>query len=132
MSGVATQAFDNATLSGIETLEVNGGVVTGTASASGALSVAFGGGTWFGELAAGGALTVTGSPVIGLPTNPGEAFRKTLFTYTSIDSASATALASATFDPSVELPKGLKPRVTVTATSCVLTVSADGTIVIFR
>jgi len=132
VSGVATQAFDNATLSGVETLEVDGGVVTGTASASGALSVAFGGGTWFGELAAGGALTVTGSPVIGLPTNPGEAFRKTLFTYTSIDAASATALAAATFDPSVELPKGLKPRVNVGATSCVLTVSADGTMVIFR
>ena len=132
VSGVATQAFDNATLSGVETLEVNGGVVTGTASASGALSVAFGGGTWFGELAADGALTVTGTPVIGLPTNPGEAFRKTLFTYTSIDAASATALASATFDPSVELPKGLKPRVTVTGTSCILTVSADGTIILFK
>ena len=75
---------------------------------------------------------MTGSPVIGLPTNPGEAFRKTLFTYTSIDAASAATLAAATFDPSVELPKGLKPRVTVTGTSCVLTVAADGTIVIFR
>ena len=116
VSGVATQAFDNATLTGVTTLELNGGTVTGTASVPGALTVACGGGTWFGELASGGALTVTGSPVIGLPTNPGEAFRKTLFTYTSIDSASATALASATFDPSVELPKGLKPRVTVTAT----------------
>ncbi len=132
VSGVATQAFDNATLSGVETLELNGGTVVGTASAPGALSVAFGGGTWFGELAAGGALTVTGTPVFGLPTNPGAAFHKTLFTYTSIDSASAAALASATFDPSVELPKNLKPRVTVTGTSCVLTVSADGTIVIFR
>ena len=77
-------------------------------------------------------MTVTGAPVFGLPTNPGEAFRKTLFTYTSIDSASATALAAATFDPSVTLPKGLKPRVNVGATSCVLTVSADGTMVIFR
>ena len=132
VSGVATQAFDNATLSGVETLEVNGGVVTGTASASGALSVAFGGGTWFGELAAGGALTVTGSPVIGLPINPGGAFRKTLFTYTSIDAASAAALASATFDPSVELPKNLKPRVNVGATSCILTIAADGTIMLFR
>ena len=132
VSGVATQAFNNATLSGVETLEVDGGVVTGTASASGALSVAFGGGTWFGELATGGALTVTGAPVIGLPSDPGAAFRKTLFTYTSIDATSAAALAAATFDTSVELPKNLKPHVNVGATACVLTVTADGTMVIFR
>ena len=132
VSGVATQAFDNATLTGVQTLEVNGGTVVGTASSPGALAVSFGGGTWFGELAASGALTVTGSPVIGLPTNPGEAFRKTLFTYTSIDATSAAALAAATFDTSVTLPKNLKPHVNVGATSCVLTVTADGTIVIFR
>ena len=70
--------------------------------------------------------------MIGLPTNPGEAFRKTLFTYTSIDATSAAALAAATFDSSVELPKGLKPRVSVDATSCVLTIAADGTMMIFR
>ncbi len=132
VSGVATQAFDNATLSGVETLEVNGGVVDGTASAPGALAVSFGGGTWFGELSAGGALTVTGAPVIGLPADPGASFRKTLFTYTSIDAASAGALAASTFDPSVALPKNLKPRLSISATSCVLTVAADGTIVIFR
>ena len=132
VSGVATQTFANASLAGVTTLEVNGGVVDGTASAPGALAVSFGGGTWFGELSAGGALTVTGTPVIGLPSDPGTSFRKTLFTYTSIDAASAAALASATFDPSVTLPKNLKPRVRVNATSCVLTVSADGIIVIFR
>ena len=132
VSGVATQAFDNATLSGVTTLELNGGTVTGTASAPGALTVACGGGTWFGELAASGALTVTGAPVIGLPSDPGASFRKTLFTYTSINATSAASLAAATFDPSVTLPKGLKPHVNVGTTSCVLTVAADGTIVIFR
>jgi len=132
VSGVATQTFANASLAGVTTLEVNGGVVDGTASAPGALAVSFGGGTWFGELSAGGALTVTGTPVIGLPSDPGAAFRKTLFTYDSIDATSATALASATFDDAVALPNGLKARVTVTATSCVLTVAADGTIMIFR
>ena len=132
VSGVATQTFANASLAGVTTLEVNGGVVAGTASATGSFAVSFGGGTWFGELATGGALTVTGAPVIGLPVDMGAAFRKTLFTYTSIDTASAAALASATFDPSVELPKGLKPRVSVGATSCVLTVAADGTMMIFR
>ena len=132
VSGVATQAFNNATLSGVTTLELNGGTVTGTASAPGALTVACGGGTWFGELAASGALTVTGAPVIGLPSDPGASFRKTLFTYTSINATSAASLAAATFDPSVTLPKGLKPHVNVGTTSCVLTVAADGTIVIFR
>ena len=132
VSGVATQAFDNAKLSGVTTLELNGGTVTGTASAPGALTVACGGGTWFGELAASGALTVTGAPVIGLPSDPGASFRKTLFTYTSINATSAASLAAATFDPSVTLPKGLKPHVNVGTTSCVLTVAADGTIVIFR
>ena len=132
VSGVATQAFANATLSGVTTLELNGGVVTGTASVPGALTVACGGGTWFGTLAAGGALTVTGAPVIGLPSDPGAAFRKTLFTYTSIDAASAATLAAATFDTSVTLPKNLKPHVNVGATSCVLTVSADGTIILFK
>ena len=83
-------------------------------------------------LAAGGALIVTGAPVIGLPSDPGASFRKTLFTYTSIDATSAAALAAATFDPSVTLPKNLKPRVNVGATECVLTVTADGTMVIFR
>ena len=83
-------------------------------------------------LAAGGALIVTGAPVIGLPSDPGASFRKTLFTYTSIDATSAAALAAATFDTSVTLPKNLKPHVNVGATSCVLTVTADGTIVIFR
>ncbi|MBQ6337926.1 MAG: autotransporter-associated beta strand repeat-containing protein [Kiritimatiellae bacterium] len=131
-SGVATQTFANASLTGVTTLELNGGVVTGTASVPGALTVACGGGTWFGTLAAGGALTVTGAPVIGLPSDPGSAFRKTLFTYTSIDAVSAAALAAATFDTSVTLPKNLKPHVNVGATSCVLTVTADGTIVIFR
>ena len=132
VSGVATQTFANASLAGVTTLEVNGGVVDGTASAPGALAVAFGGGTWFGELTADGALTVTGTPVIGLPADPGAAFRKTLFTYTSIDATSAAALAAATFDQSVTLPKGLKPRVNVGATSCVLTIAADGTIMLFR
>ena len=84
------------------------------------------------ESTAHGALTVTGTPVIGLPDNPGAAYRKTLFTYTTIDAASATALASATFDPSVTLPKGLKARLTVGTTSCDLTVAADGTIIVFR
>ncbi|MBR1587453.1 MAG: hypothetical protein IJ658_03915, partial [Kiritimatiellae bacterium] len=85
-----------------------------------------------GELAAGGALAVTGAPVFGLPSFQGPAFRKTLFAYTSIDAESAAALRAATFDQSVELPKGLKPRVNVGATACVLTVAADGTIMIFR
>ena len=132
VSGVSTQTFANASLAGVTTLEVNGGVVDGTASAPGAIDVAFGGGTWFGELSAGGALTVTGTPIIGLPADPGEAFRKTLFTYTSIDASSAAALASSTFDPSVTLPKNLKAHVNVGATSCVLTVVADGTIILFR
>ena len=132
VSGVATQTFANASLAGVATLEVNGGVVAGTVSAPGALAVSFGGGTWFGELSAGGALTVTGAPVIGLPSNPGAAYRKTLFTYDSIDATSATALASATFDPSVTLPKGLKARVMVSETACVLTIAADGTVIVFR
>ena len=46
--------------------------------------------------------------------------------------AVTAALAAATFDTSVTLPKNLKPHVNVGATSCVLTVTADGTIVIFR
>lgn len=133
VSGTNAQNFADATFSGVSTLELEGGSVDGTASFGGAdLTLAFTGGSLGGSLTGVGALTVTGSPVIRPPADPGTAFRKTLLTYDSIDATSASALESATFDQSVELPKGLKARVQVNATSCVLTIAADGTMVIIR
>ena len=52
--------------------------------------------------------------------------------FAALCTLAAAALAAATFDPSVTLPKNLKPRVNVGATACVLTVTADGTIILFR
>ena len=56
--------------------------------------------------------------------------RQTLFTYGSIDAASAEVLKSA--DIVGELPAGLKAKIHVGETSCVLTASADSTVILFR
>ncbi|MGN0852812.1 MAG: autotransporter-associated beta strand repeat-containing protein [Kiritimatiellia bacterium] len=129
--GVATQTFDNAAID-VAAIELNGGTVAGTASRAGDLSLAFNGGAWSGSLAVSGALAVTGAPAVALPPPESvqDSFRQTLFSYASIDGASAAALAGAELRGA--LPQGKKARIRVGATSCVLTVGADGTILLVR
>lgn len=127
--GVATQTFDNAAIN-VAQLELNGGTVVGTATRTGDLAVAFKGGAWAGTLAVSGTLAVTGTPVFTLPSEPTGAVRQTLFTYTSIDADSAALLKSAEIVG--DLPPGMKAKVLVGATSCILSASADGTVILFR
>lgn len=130
ISGEGTQTFDGADLSGVTSLVLTGGTVTGTASVAGDLTVDFAGGVTALELTGIGALTVTGEPQIALPKELTEAFRQTLFTYGSIDEASAEKLKSAEIVG--EVPAGLKAKIHVGEKSCILTASADSTVILFR
>ncbi len=127
--GVAMQTFDNATLDVLK-LELNGGTGTGTAVKTGNLEIAFNGGAWMGTLDVSGTLTATGTPVFVLPATVPNGFRQTLFTYSSVDAATAQVLSAATVTG--ELPKGIKAKVLVGEKSCILSAAADGTILIFR
>ena len=128
--GTATQMLSNATFS-LPKLELNGGVVTGTASHTGDLSITFNEGAWSGTLAVSGKLTATGTPRFAVPTPAaGGAIRQTLFIYGSIDAASAEVLKSAEIVG--ELPAGLKAKIHVGDGMCVLTAAADGSVILFR
>ena len=128
--GTATQMLSNATFR-LPKLELNGGVVTGTASHTGDLSITFNEGAWSGTLAVSGKLTATGTPRFAVPTPAaGGAIRQTLFIYGSIDAASAEVLKSAEIVG--ELPAGLKAKIHVGDGMCVLTAAADGSVILFR
>ena len=128
--GTATQMLSNATFR-LPKLELNGGVVTGTASHTGDLSITFNEGAWSGTLAVSGKLTATGTPRFAVPTPAaGGAIRQTLFIYGSIDAASAEVLKSAEIVG--ELPAGLKAKIHVGDGMCVLTAAADASVILFR
>ena len=87
---------DGAVLSGVKTLELNGGAIAGTASFGGSdVTVAFNGGATRAVLSGIGTLTVTGDVKYGVPNLDGQdSYAVTLFTATSIPTESQTALAA--------------------------------------
>ncbi|MGN0846383.1 MAG: autotransporter-associated beta strand repeat-containing protein, partial [Kiritimatiellia bacterium] len=127
--GVATQTFEN-TVIDVAKMELNGGTVTGTASRTGNFALTFSGGVWGGTLDVSGALTVSGTPTFVLPEMGANGCRQTLFTYSSIDAASAAVLTGAEIRGA--LPQGIKAKVHVGATACVLTAAADGSVILLR
>ena len=132
VTGAAVQTFDNVDLSGVATLELNGGALVGTASAGGDLAVQFNGGAYNGTITVPGALSVTGTMKIAVPENVVSGYRRTLFTYESIDDASKEILRSASADNPESLPQGFRMLVTAKETECTVSIAALGTLVIFR
>ena len=92
--GDDVQTFDGATLSGAETLELNGGAIAGTASFGGSdVTVAFNGGATRAALSGIGTLTVTGNVKYAVPDLTGtSSYSAALFTATSIPDATKTLL----------------------------------------
>ncbi|MBQ3289469.1 MAG: hypothetical protein IJH50_08695 [Kiritimatiellae bacterium] len=92
--GTDVQTFDDATLSGAKTLELNGGAIAGSASFGGNdVTVAFNGGATGAELSGIGTLTVTGDVKYALPDVTGmDSCSVTLFTATSIPAESQELL----------------------------------------
>ena len=92
--GDSVQTFDGASLSGVKTLELNGGAIAGTASFGGNdVTVAFNGGATGAALSGIGTLTVTGDVKYALPDLAGQnAYSVTLFTATDIPTESKALL----------------------------------------
>ena len=129
--GDDVQTFDGATLSGAETLELNGGAIAGTASFGGSdVTVAFNGGATRAALSGIGTLTVTGDVKYALPDVTGiESYSATLFTATTIPAESQALLAAGEF---VEASRNWRWGVTVTGTTVTLRGYIRGTMIMFR
>ena len=129
--GDDVQTFDGATLSGAETLELNGGAIAGTASFGGSdVTVAFNGGATRATLSGIGTLTVTGDVKYALPDVTGmDSCSVTLFTATSIPAASQSLLAAGEF---VNAARSWLWNVTVTDTTVTLTGLKRGMVLLIK
>ena len=127
--GDAVQSFDGAVLSGVKTLELNGGAIAGTASFDGNdVTVAFNGGATGAALSGIGTLTVTGVVKYALPDVTGmDSCSVTLFTATSIPAESKTLLENGELAPHTWLWK-----VTVTDTIVTLEGRRRGLAIIIK
>ena len=128
--GTDVQTFDDASLSGVKTLELNGGVITGTASFGGNdVTVTFNGGATGAALSGIGTLTVTGDVKYALPDLAGQsAYSVTLFTATSIPAESKALLEAGV----VDVPHGWLCTVTVTETKVTLEARKRGLVLLVK
>ncbi len=133
LSGTGTQSFSGATLSGVKTLELNGGTIAGTASFGGNdVAVSFGGGATCASLSGIGALSVSGDVRYSVPELPAGAksFSAILFSARSISAESQALLEAGTFDDTL-----LRQwQIGVKATDATVTISGfvSGTVLIVR
>ena len=129
--GDSVQTFDGASLSGVKTLELNGGAIAGTASFGGNdVTVAFNGGATGAALSDIGTLTVTGAVKFALPDlTVLDSYSATLFTATNIPAASKALLKEGV---PVDLPRNWACSVGVSDTSVVLRVNRRGTMLVIR
>ena len=129
--GDSVQTFNNATLSGVNTLELNGGAIAGAASFGGNdVTVAFNGGATRAALSGIGTLTVTGAVKYALPDLEGQdSYAVTLFTATSIPAESKMLLENAEL---VGAPRNWNLKVIVTNTMVKLQGNKKGTVVIIK
>ena len=129
--GTDVQTFDDATLSGVKTLELNGGAIAGTASFGGNdVTVAFNGGATGAALSGIGTLTVTGDVKYALPDVTGmDACSVTLFTATSIPAASQALLETGEF---VNVSHSWLWNVTVTDTTVTLEGRKRGMVLLIK
>jgi hypothetical protein len=133
ISGTATQSFDGADLSGVEKLELNGGVFAGSASFGGRdAMVSFDGGATQAMLSGIDRLVVSGevryaAPAVG---ENADSFSVVLFKANAIDSGSKALLAAG--EICGDFRKNWKYSVAVTDTAVVLSGHKRGTVVIVR
>ena len=133
ISGTATQSFDGADLSGVEKLELNGGVFAGSASFGGRdAMVSFDGGATQAMLSGIDRLVVFGevryaAPAVG---ENADSFSVVLFKANAIDSGSKALLAAG--EICGDFRKNWKYSVAVTDTAVVLSGHKRGTVVIVR
>ena len=130
VSGEGTQTFAGADLSGVKILELNGGMVAGSASFGGKdLAIAFNGGAIGAELSNIGALTVTGDVkyAVDLPEGA-ESYSKTIVSGATLDAAAQEAFRGG----AVSLPRGWTGEISVDATSVRLSAWKKGSELILR
>lgn len=123
--------FDGAVNGAGGTLALAGGhaqFFTSAHTIPGDFAVDFRGGRFGGTLRVGGALTVTGPVAYAQPARL--PYGATLFTFSSIDTASREALIAGA--ASLTLPSGYEATVRVTADAAYLSVAAPGTVILLR
>ena len=130
--GDSVQTFDDATLSGVKTLELNGGAIAGTASFGGNdVTVAFNGGATGAALSGIGTLTVTGDVKYALPDLASQSvYSATLFTATNIPAASQELLKAGELVGTAS--HAWLCSVTVTATSVTLDARKRGLLLLIK
>ena len=131
VSGEGTQTFDGADLSGVKILELNGGMVAGSASFGGNdLVIAFNGGTLGAELSNLGRVSVSGPVKYAFPTITPDvkSVSLQLISATEIPAAAQAAFAAGT----VDVPRGWRHEISVTATGVRLDAWRPGLIMILR
>ena len=118
--GTNTQTFAGATLSGAETLELNGGAIAGAATFGGKdVTVAFNGGATRAVLSGIGTLTVAGDVKYAFPdVSNVDSYAVTLFKATAIPAESKALLQAGAIEG--EVPRNWKYGVTVTDTTVTL------------
>ena len=132
--GDRAQTFADAALT-VPKLELNGGVVAGTASFGGGdLVLACNGGALWGTLSGVGTLSLTGTPKIALPADTFEqgGARMTLVQATSISADAQAAFQKAEVVAPEGLPGSWTPHVSVSATEIKVSVGPSGTVLYFR
>ncbi len=132
--GDQAQTFADAALT-VPKLELNGGVVAGTASFGGGdLALACNGGALWGTLSGVGTLSLTGTPKIALPADTFElgGARMTLVQATSISADAQAAFQKAEVVAPEGLPGNWTPHVSVSATEIKVSVGPSGTVLYFR
>jgi len=130
--GDSVQTFGGASLSGVKTLELNGGAIAGSASFDGNdVTVAFNGGATGAALSDIGTLTVTGDVKYALPdVSDKNSYVATLFEATAIPAASKARLANGVFEGATS--KSWKWGVTVIETTVTLYGNKRGTTIVIR
>ena len=127
-----TLQLNDATITQLNSLSLVGGrlVGCGTKTAGTPLHVDFASGAYLGTIKGIGALTVSGNVVYAVPDGLSQPFSKTLFTFDSIDEASAAALRNGVLEHDV--PAALRPTVTVTSRSCRISYGRSGLMIILQ
>ena len=131
ISGEGEQAFDNADLSGVATLKLAAGTMSGSASFGGKdLSLDFAGGALGASLAGIGSLSVTGEVICRPPASAiaARGWKATLVTATAMDAAVQAAFRATRFD----VPRGWIGTVSVEPNCVTFDVAAPGLLLIIK
>ena len=125
-----TLNLDDAALAGVTNIVLRGGILTGSATVGGDLTITCEGGIYDAELVVSGALTVVGELLLHVPEGATLPYHKQLFTYQTIDPASAVAVQTALM--TTALGNGINVNIRVGGGGASMSVSRGGTIIILR